>query len=317
MIKQTTVKETNGFRRRIFELGAMMYKFRYLYLLAAPSILYFAVFRFAPMYGFVLAFKKYSPFKGINASPWCGFDIFKEMFCDPFFFTMLRNTFVIALLKLVFYFPIPILLAIMINEVRHRAAKRIIQTVVYFPHFLSWVVVASLTYFTLSVNVGWVNQLIYQFGGEQFAFLIDEGSFWPMILIQTIWKESGWGTIIFLSAITMIDEQLYEAAIIDGASRLQRIWHITLPDIRPTIITMLILRLGQVFDVGFEQVLLMQNSMVRDVAEIFDTYSYNQGIMQGQFSLGVAVGLFKSGVGLIFLAGSNWFVKKIGFEGIY
>lgn len=294
-----------------------VYKYRYLYLLALPTILYFAIFRYAPMSGFVLAFKKYSPFKGIANSPWIGLDLFKEMFADPFFFTMLRNTCVIAFLKLVFYFPVPIILAVALNEVRHNSLKRVLQTVVYFPHFLSWVVAASLTYFTLSVNVGFVNQIRYALGYEQFAYLIDSNSFWPMILIQTIWKESGWGTIIFMSAITMIDQQLYEAAIIDGASRMQRIWHVTLPGIRTTIITLLILRLGQVFDVGFEQVLLMQNSMVRDVAEIFDTYAYNQGIMQGQFSLGVAVGLFKSCIGLVFLAGSNWLVKKLGFEGIY
>lgn len=290
---------------------------KFLYLLAAPAIIYFAIFKFGPMWGLLMAFKDYSPYKGLFGSPWIGFKLFEEMFKDPFFFYMLRNTVAIAMLKLFFYFPVPILLAIMLNEVRHNAYRRLVQTVVYFPHFLSWVITASLTVFALSANMGFVNKLLASMGKEQILFLVNPDYFWPIILIQSIWKEAGWGTIIFMAALVSIDLQLYEAALIDGATRLQRIWHVTLPGLLPTIVVLLILRLGQIFDVGFEQILLMQNSLVRDVSEIFDTYSYNQGILQGQYSLGVAVGFFKSCIGLFFLATSNYLVKKSGNEGIF
>ena len=205
----------------------------------------------------------------------------------------------------------------MLNEVRHNIYRRVTQTVIYFPHFISWVVTVSLTFFAVSVDIGFINKIIVALGGNQITFLVMPNYFWPMILIQSIWKEAGWGTIIFMAAIANVDSQLYEAAIVDGASRMRRIFSITLPCIMPTIVVLLILRLGQIFDVGFEQILLMQNPMVRDVAEIFDTYSYNQGIRQGQFSIGVAVGLFKSLVGLIFLMASNTSVKKMGNEGVF
>lgn len=292
-------------------------KHRFFYILALPALIYFAVFKYGPMWGLLLAFKNFSPFKGFWESPWVGLKLFEELLGDSFFITMLRNTFVITGLKLFLYFPIPIILAIMLNEVTSNGFRRITQTVIYFPHFLSWVVTASLTYFTLSANIGFVNKIILAMGGEQIPFLVDKNYFWIIVLFQTIWKEAGWGTIIFLAAITNIDIQLYEAAVIDGCSRLKRIWYITLPGIMPTIIILLILRLGTVLDVGFEQILLMQNSMVRDVAEIFDTYAYNQGILQGQFSLGVAVGLFKSMIGLFFIAVSNYIVKRTGNEGIF
>jgi len=292
-------------------------KHKYLYLLATPTLIYFIIFKFGPMWGLLMAFQDYNPFKGLLHSPWIGFKLFEEMFKDPFFFYMLRNTVVIAMLKLFFYFPIPIFLAIMLNEVRHNTYRKLVQTVVYFPHFLSWVITASLTFFALSANMGFINKIRVGAGLEQILFLVNPDYFWPIVLIQSIWKESGWGTIIFMAALVSIDLQLYEAALIDGATRLQRIWYVTLPGLLPTIVVLLILRLGQVFDVGFEQILLMQNPMIRDVAEIFDTYSYNQGILQGQYSLGVAVGFFKSCIGLFFLVTSNFLVKKSGNEGIF
>lgn len=290
---------------------------KFLYLLAAPALIYFAVFKFGPMWGLLMAFKDYSPYKGIFGSPWIGVKLFQDLFKDPFFFYMLRNTVAIAMLKLFFYFPVPIFLAIMLNEVRHNAYRKLVQTVVYFPHFLSWVITASLTVFALSANMGFVNKILASMGKEQILFLVDPNYFWPIVLIQSIWKEAGWGTIIFMAALVSIDLQLYEAALIDGATRLQRIWHVTLPGLLPTIVVLLILRLGQIFDVGFEQIFLMQNSLVRDVSEIFDTYSYSQGILQGQYSLGAAVGFFKSCIGLIFLTTSNYLVKKSGNEGIF
>lgn len=298
-------------------LWKRMKKYKLLYLLAAPALIYFVVFRYAPMWGLLMAFQDFSPFKSFFENTWVGLDQFRRLVTDPFFPTMFRNTFVIAMLRLFFYFPIPIILAIMLNEVRHNSYRRISQTVIYFPHFVSWVVTASLTFFVVSVDIGFINKIIVSLGGQQVLFLVDPKYFWGIILIQSIWKEAGWGTIIFLAAIAGIDTQLYEAAVVDGAGRMRRIWSITLPGIMPTIVVLLILRLGQIFDVGFEQILLMKNPMVRDVAEIFDTYSYDQGILQGQFSLGVAVGLFKSLIGLFFLVTSNTIVKKIGGEGVY
>jgi putative aldouronate transport system permease protein len=200
---------------------------------------------------------------------------------------------------------------------KHSGYKRINQTIVYFPHFISWVVTASLTFFLLSTTIGAVNKLILSMGYEAIPFLTNQKYFWGIIVGQTIWKETGYGTIIFLSAITGIDLALYEAAEIDGATRLQRIWHITLPGIAQTIVILLILRMGQVFEVGFDQILLMRNSSVRDAAEVFDTYAYAQGITQGQYSIGSAVGLFKGGIGLIFLVASNRLAKRLGSEGIF
>jgi putative aldouronate transport system permease protein len=269
------------------------------------------------MWGLLMAFQKYSPFKGFWKSAWVGFDNFASFFKDPFFFVMLRNTMVISFLKLALFFPLPIVLSLMLNETRHKKFRSVNQTIVYFPYFISWVVTASLTFFLLSSGIGIVNKIFYSLGMPAISFLVDPKYFWIIVVGQTVWKETGYGTILFLSAITTIDLAQYEAAEIDGASRMQRILHITLPGILPTIVILLILRLGQVFDVGFEQILLMYNSSVRDVAEIFDTYAYWQGISQGQYSLGVTVGLFKGVVGLVFLLASNMLAKRLGSEGIF
>jgi putative aldouronate transport system permease protein len=205
----------------------------------------------------------------------------------------------------------------MLNEVRHELFKKLSQSIVYMPHFLSWVIIASMTFFVLSSDVGFVNKAFNSLGISPIPFLSEPNFFWGVITAQTIWKETGWGTIIFLAAIAGVDPQRYEAAVVDGASRFRQIWHITLPAIRPTIVVLLILRLGHMADVGFEQVLLMMNPLVREVAEVFDTYSYTQGIIRGQFSIGVTVGLFKGLVGLAFVVTANYIVKKLGYEGIY
>lgn len=205
----------------------------------------------------------------------------------------------------------------MLNEVRHDRFKRGLQTVAYLPHFLSWVIVSSLTFFLLSVDVGLINKAFRALGMDTFSFLSKSNLFWGILVGQIIWKEAGWGTIVFLAAITGVDTQLYEAAYIDGATRFQRILYITIPGILPTITTMLILRLGNIADVGFEQVLLMMNSMVADVAEVFDTYAYRIGIQYGDVSFGTAVSLFKGLVGMVFVLASNAAIKRMGGEGIY
>nr|WP_240762574.1 sugar ABC transporter permease [Paenibacillus thalictri] len=290
---------------------------RYMYVLILPGFLYFAVFKYLPMWGLLIAFQNYNPFAGISGSEWVGFMHFTDLFRDPHFYVMLRNTLCINLINLIFYFPVPVILAVMLNEVKNGWFKKWNQSIVYMPHFLSWVVVASMTFFVLSTDVGFVNKLMISLGMESHSFLSDPRLFWGILTVQNIWKEAGWGTIIFLAAVAGVDPQRYEAAVVDGASRMRQIWHITLPAIRPTIVILLILRLGHMADVGFEQVLLMMNPLVNEVADVFDTYVYNQGILRGDISLGTAVGMFKGIVGLVLVLASNYTVKKMGHEGIY
>jgi len=305
--------EKTPFRRLVDSI----IKHRWLYVLAIPGFLYLIVLKYFPMWGLMIAFKEYNPYAGFWGSQWVGFEHFKELFESRNFYIMLRNTLAINIFGLVFMFPLPILLALMLNEVRHEAFKRINQSIVYLPHFLSWVVVVSMTFFLLSTDVGIVNKLISEFGGETVTFLSEPKYFWALLTAQNMWKEAGWGTIIFLAAMAGVDPQRYEAAVVDGASRWRQIWHITLPAIRPTIIILLILRLGQMADVGFEQVILMTNPLVTSVSEVFDTYVYSVGILQGKISIGITVGMFKGVVGLILVVLSNYIVKKIGQEGIY
>ncbi|MEK3723172.1 ABC transporter permease subunit [Paenibacillus sp. FSL H8-0034] len=290
---------------------------RFIYLLILPGFIFFLVFKLFPMWMLLIAFQDYSPFSGISGSEWVGFAHFSELLGDPKFFVLLRNTLAINLISLIFFFPLPIVLAIMLNEVRHEWFKKLNQTIVYLPHFLSWIVIVSMTFFVLSVDVGFLNKLMVNLGMNSISFLSEPQYFWGILTLQNIWKEAGWGTIIFLAAIAAVDTQQYEAAVIDGAGRFKQIWHITLPAIRPTIVILLILRLGHIADVGFEQVLLMMNPLVHNVAEVFDTYSYTLGILQGNVSIGTAVGLFKGVVGFIFVWSANYTVKKLGHEGIY
>lgn len=298
-------------------LGKEIVKNRYLYLLALPGLLFFLIFKYIPMFGIVIAFQNYSPFKGMLHSPWVGFDHFQRFFSNPDFLMIFRNTMGINLLNLVLFFPLPILIAVFLNELRKEIYKKWIQTIIYMPHFLSWVIIAGLTFLLFSKGDGLVNKVIESFGGDKIDVLTNPNAFWLMIVVQSIWKEAGWGTILFLAAIASVDPGLYEAARMDGAGRLRQIWHITLPAIRSVIIVLLILRLGHMMDVGFEQIFLMYNGAVSQVAEVFDTYVYTVGIKQGQFSYSTAAGLFKSVVGLILVILSNKLAKKMGEEGVY
>jgi putative aldouronate transport system permease protein len=291
-------------------------KHRYVYLLVIPSLVYFLVFRIAPIWSLLIAFQDYSPFGGFFGSPWVGFRNFADLFHTSAFGPMFRNTIVINLLRLVFFFPGPIILAIMLSEMRSELARRVSQSIVYLPHFLSWVVVAGLTFSLLSVDIGIVNKARMHFGLEPYSYLSEPRLFWTILVSQNIWRDTGWGTIIFLAAISGIDPSLYEAAVIDGAGRFRQIWHITVASIRNTIVVLLILRLGQMVSVGFEQILLMMNPLVMDVAEVFDTYSYTRGILAGEVSTGVTVGLFKSLINITLVVGANSVVKKMGHEGI-
>jgi len=288
-----------------------------LYLLLLPGLLFFLLFKYVPMWGVIIAFMDYSPFRGILGSEWVGFRHFVTLFTYDQFWRIFRNTIVISFYNLIFFFPAPIVLALLLNEIRKQVFKRFVQTVIYVPHFVSWVVVAGMTYLMLGTQGGLVNELIKAGGGEAVPFLTTPEWFRGLIVSQSIWKETGWGTIIFLAALSGVDPQLYEAAIMDGAGRWRQMWHVTLPAIRSTIFILLILRLGHVLDVGFEQIFLMLNSTVNEVGDVFETYVYREGLVGGKFSYTTAVGLFKSAIGLIMVVLANWIAKKFGEEGVY
>jgi putative aldouronate transport system permease protein len=290
---------------------------KFLYLLALPGLLYFLLFRYVPMWGIIIAFQDYSPYQGMMKSSWVGLEHFQRFFSNPDFMMLFRNTMIINLLSLIFFFPLPILLSVMLNEVNQLAYKKIVQSIVYLPHFLSWVIIAGITFLLLAKGDGLFNQLLVSFGFEKIDFLTDKSFFWGLLTIQSIWKDAGWGTIIFLAAMSGIDPQQYEAAKMDGAGRFRQIWHVTLPGIRSVIVILLILRIGSIMDVGFEQVFLMMNGAVSEVADVFDTYVYRLGVKQGQFSFSTAVGLFKSVVGLLLVMGANRLAKKMGEDGVY
>lgn len=290
---------------------------RWLLLLALPGVLYFLLFRYLPMWGLLIAFKRFNAALGMWASPWVGFKNFTDFFTSPNFYILFRNTFVIAIYNLLFFFPLPIILALMINSVRLDWYKRLVQTITYLPHFMSWVIVASICQVVLTTENGIINEIALAIYGTKIDFLTSPKYFRTIIIIQTIWRESGWGTIIFLAALTGIDPQLYDAAHVDGANAWQRLWNITLPAITGTIVTLLILRLGHFLDTGFSQIFLMLNPLNRDVGEVFDTYIYRVGIREGnRLSYTTAVGLFKSVVGLVLVLVSDRIAKKTDNEGI-
>lgn len=290
---------------------------KWLYIMLIPGIVYFLVFKYGAMYGLIIAFEDFSPFKGFIKSPFVGLKHFARLINDPAFKKLFVNTLALAVLNIVFYFPAPIILALLLNELRCRWFKNTVQTLLYIPHFISWPVVVSLCYLLFTPEKGFVNQFLAYLGYETINPLMQPSAFRPMVILQEIWKESGWGTIIFLAALSGVNVELYEAATLDGANRFQQFKHITFPAIRSTIITMLILRMGTFMDSGFEQIYLMLNSLNRNVAEVFDTYVYTTGLINGQFSYSTAVGMFKSVISLIMVIGVNKLAKHFGEEGVY
>ena len=281
-----------------------------LYLLLIPGLAFLFIFKYTPMYGLLIAFQDYSIFRGIRESPWVGWKHFERLIESDQFVSVLSNTIIISLYKLVFLFPFPIIVAILLNELRKMMFKRVIQSIIYLPHFISWVIVSGLFVNLLSLNGGIVNTVIKKLGGEPIAFFMDPGVFRPLLVVTEGWKEVGWGTIVYLAAIASIDPQLYEAAKIDGANRLRQIWHITLPGIASTIVLMLILRLGNMLEAGTEQILVMYNPVVYNVADVIGTYVYRIGLGASDYSFSTAVGMFESVVGFILVVSGNWFCKK-------
>lgn len=277
------------------------------------------------MAGLVMAFEDFSPYNGDTAiqalfgSPFAGLKYFEKLFTGPDFWRLLRNTLAISLANLIFAFPAPIILALLLNELRCKWFKRFSQTLVYIPHFVSIVIVAALTYQLFSTTDGVAYHMLVQVFGKQNApdIMSDPKLFSTMIVGQNLWKETGYGTIIYLAALSSVDTQLYEAAKIDGAGRWQLMWHVTLPAIRGTIILMLIMKVGSLLNTGYEQIFLMQNAMNRSVSDVFDTYIYTKGIVNGQYSLATAAGLFKSIVSMVMVVGANKIAKLFGESGLY
>ncbi|REE81541.1 carbohydrate ABC transporter membrane protein 1 (CUT1 family) [Paenibacillus taihuensis] len=304
-------------RRSIASVAGKLWNERYLYLLLLPGLLYFIIYRYVPMLGNVIAFQDFSPFQGFLHSDWVGLKHFKKVFEDREVIRVIWNTLYLSFLQIAFAFPVSIALSLMLNEVRGERYKRVVQSLVYLPHFLSWVVVAGIVTVMLKSD-GIVNHFLQTgFGIPAIPFLTAPHWFMPLIVLEVIWKESGWGTIIFLAALAGVNPHLYEAAVVDGANKWRQIWHITLPSIRSTIIILLILRLGSVLDVGFEQIFLMLNPLNKEIGDVLDTYVYYKGIQNSDFSFATAVGLFKSLVGLILIVGANKLAKRFGEEGIY
>ena len=292
---------------------------RYKDLLALFTIViaYFVIFKYIPMYGVTLAFKDFRLKLGILRSPWAGLKHFRLLFSTPSFFEVLRNTVSISLLRIVFGFPAPILLALLLNELRDGPFKKTVQTVSYLPHFLSWVVLGDIFTRFLSPSTGFVNMIIKTMGGEPIFFLGNPNTYVPTIIVTDIWQGIGWGSIVYLAAISGISPELYESAMLDGASRWQKMRYITVPSIMPTIMVLFIMRMGGVLNGGFDQIFNTYNDAVMKVADILDTYVYRRGLTSMQYEFSAAAGLFKTGVGFIFVFGTNMLARKLGESSLW
>lgn len=293
--------------------------YRYIYLLMLPGLLFFLIFRYVPMWGVIIAFQDFRLWQGVLNSPWVGFEHFETFFTSTYFFRLFRNTLVISGLNLLIVFPAPIVLALLLNEVRHNAYKRVIQTISYLPHFISWVVVGGMLIYMFSINVGFFNHVLVAMGMEPVRILGNSSTFWGLLVGSAIWKEIGWGAIIYLAAIAGVNPDLYEAATVDGANRLQRVLYITIPGIAPVVIIMLILQIGRLLDVNFLQILVLMGSdaSLYEVGDVFDTWVYRMAFFQGQMSLATAVGLFKGVVGLVMIWAANRLTNRISGDGLW
>ncbi|GHH97844.1 ABC transporter permease [Neobacillus kokaensis] len=286
------------------------------FMMLIPMVMLF-IFHYIPMYGILIAFKNFSPGLGIWDSPWNNFEHFKRLFSDFLFLRALKNTIVISLLKIVIVFPAPIIFAILLNEIKNEKFKKVTQSISYLPHFMSWVILSAMVIEVFSPQRGIINFFITLFGGDPINFMADKTSFVPILILTDMWKEIGWGAIIYLASIASIDPQLYEAAEMDGAGRFHKMIHVTLPSIMPMVIIMFILRLGSILNAGFDQILNLYNPLVYEVADIIDTYVYRSGLEQFQFDYATAVGLFKNVVGIVLILTANAIIRRKSEHGIW
>lgn len=289
---------------------------RWLYVMLLPVLLYYIIFKYVPMYGITMAFKDYNVFKGVFESPWCGFDVFQKIFDNKNFWLVVRNTLSLNLLTLAVSFPLTIVVSLMLNEIMSAKFKKVTQSILYLPHFVSWVVVAGIATNLFSQQGGTVNHILNMLGASSIPFLSDEGWWIFTYVICNVWKEIGWGTIIYLAALTGVDESLYEAAYLDGATKFQRLIYITLPSIKSVIVTMLILQISKMMTIGLDAPLLLGNNKVINLAEVISTYTYRLGIESAKYSESTAIGLFQSVINIIILFAADKFAKAIGEEGI-
>lgn len=293
-----------------------LHKSMYLYILLAPAVVYFLMFRYAPMFGLVIVFKDYDILQGFVASEWVGFENLRDLFQSPDFTMVFRNTLIISFYKLLAGFPAPIIVALLLNEIRRVAFKRTLQTVLYFPYFISWAVIGGILIVLFSTATGVFGGLSERLTGSRLSLLASRDHFRAILVVSDVWRHVGWGSIVYLAAISQIDPQLYEAATVDGANRWSQAWHITIPSISSVIVLLLILRIGWIMRAGFEQILVLQNGIVRDVSEVFETYVYRVGIGRGNYSFAAAADFFKSVISLLMVLAADRFAKAIGEEGL-
>ncbi|MDF2926785.1 MAG: sugar transporter ATPase [Paenibacillaceae bacterium] len=288
-------------------------RYKIMYLLLVPGLAYFTIFKYVPMFGLILSFKKYNVVLGFWDSPWVGMANFNQFFQGAYFGDLIQNTVLISLYKLVFGFSAPVLLALMLNEINKQWFKRIVQTITYLPHFLSWVIVYGLMLALLSPGEGVVNIVLKQMGYESISFLTSPNWARFLVVASDIWKEIGWGAILYLAALAGIDPSLYESARMDGASKWRQIWHVTLPGIRNVIIVLMIIKLSHILDAGFDQIFMMANVFNQEKIDIIDTWVYREGVQRLQMGIATAVGMFKSLIGLVLVVSANELAKK--FDG--
>ncbi len=296
-------------------------KYKFLYALIFPGMLYFLIFHYIPMYGVVIAFQNFKPFSGIMGMlvnpEWVGLQHFSDFFHSYYFGTLLQNTVLISLYKKLFIFPSAIILALLLNEVRHERFKRTVQTISYLPHFLSWVIISGLVIMLLSPTSGLVNLLLIKLGFSSVNFLGDTSYFRSVLVVSDWWTSIGWSSIIYLAALAGIDPAQYESAKMDGANRFQQMLHISLPGISNVIAILFIMSMGQILNIGFEQVLLLYSPLVYSVGDIIDTYVYREGLLSSRYSYAAAIGMFKNVIGLGFLLITNYAVRRMGKEGLW
>lgn len=292
-------------------------KYRWIYMLAVPGLLYLLIFKYVPMYGVTVAFKDYSSRLGILGSPWVGMKHFLRLFSSRDFILLLKNTLVLNIYKIAVMTPLAMVFALSLNAIRHVHTKRIIQTISYFPHFLSWVVISGITFQLFSPYSGTLNHLMVKMGMQPMTFLSSPKSFKTMLVVFGAWKELGWASIIYLAALSGINTELYEAAEIDGASGARKTWHITMPALIPTMVTLLLIDIGKIMTVGFEQVYVYLNPILYEKGDVFATYVYRVGLGQGKFSYTTAVELFNTLIGLVLLVAANKISRRLTEESLW
>lgn len=318
IVNSTLEKAHSKERRKKHSFWKVAKNQKILYAMSIPFVIWVFIFNYLPVWGWTMAFQNFIPSKGFFEQEWVGFDHFIALFQDERFYLVLRNTLAMSFLGLLFGFTIPIIFAVLLNEVKNSLFKRTVQTITYLPHFVSWVVVAGIVTKMLSTDGGVINDFLIGVGilDQPYQFMAKEHWFWAIVTASDIWKEMGWNAIIFLAAIAGLDPQLYEAAKVDGAGRFRRIWHITLPGIRPTILVVLILNIGHLIQIGFEKQLLLGNSLVIDYSEVLELYALNYGIGLGQFSYGTAIGIFNSVVSIFLLFLANGIFKRFSNQSV-